>query len=70
MSLTRELYLSLTLTPDSEQRGQLHAVAEDPAKGDHGGDPVPSVDSRVQMVVRNHHVSAHREKKKCERRAD
>jgi len=38
----------------------LHAVAKDPAKGDHGGDPMPSVDSRVHAVVRDHHVSAQR----------
>lgn len=50
--------VSFSLTPDSEQRGQLHAVAENPAEGDHGGDPVPSVDSRVHAVVRDHHVSA------------
>jgi hypothetical protein len=56
--------LSLILTPDSEQRGQLHAVAEDPAEGDHGSDPVPSVDSRVHAVVRDHHVSMRADRKK------
>jgi len=47
----------LKVTPDSEERGKLHSVAEEPAKGNHGGNPVSSVDSRVQIVVCDHHVS-------------
>lgn len=45
------------LTPDAEKRGQLHAVAEDPAERDHERDPVLLVDPRVDAMVGDHDVS-------------
>jgi hypothetical protein len=63
LSKSKETLLKaeMNLTPDAEQRGKLHSVTEEPAKGDHGRYPMLSVDSRVEIVMCDHYVSAQRE---------
>lgn len=42
--------------PGAQQRGQLHSVGEEPAGGDHHGDPVAFIDPGIVAVVGDHHI--------------
>lgn len=44
-------------TPFPQQSGQLHAIGEEPAGGDHHGDPVALVDPGIAAMMRDHHVA-------------
>jgi len=48
-------------TPFPQQRGQLHAVGEEPAGGNHHGNPVALIDPGVQPMVGDHHVPIDRD---------
>lgn len=55
-------------TPGPQQCGQLHSVGEEPAGGDHDGDPVAFIDPGIAAVVGDHHIPIDRDHGDAEER--
>lgn len=55
-------------TPHAQQRGQLHAIGDQPAGSDHDRNPVSLIDPGVQSMMGDHHIAIDGDHRNAEQR--